>query len=114
MKKLLILALILTGCNKENQEELKDVTFTVYTEQSKATLRYIDKDENWIEVPITSNNYTLTIKQTEDNFNYQTQLRSIGADSLHITGTVEGKVVQDGYRSSGGNIHLSIQISNAR
>ena len=115
MKKLLIILALTTliSCNKDNQVIFKDVTYKCYTEQSKATLHYINKDGNWQEQTINQQNYVLTIQQTESNFNYQTQLKSQGADSLHITGTVNGLRVEDGRRSSGGSNNISIQISNA-
>lgn len=116
-KTILILALTITlfSCNKDNQEELKDVVYTCYSENSNAILYYIDKDENWHEVQINQQNYTLTIKQVEENYWYQTHLKSQGADSLHITASSEGRTVEEGHRNTTvGETNVSIQLTQLR
>lgn len=118
MKKTMLImmsaTLLFTSCKKD-KDESKEVTYTAYTQQGQAKLKYVDLEGNWNEVNINQNNYTLTIRQVEENYNFSTMLIAQGPDSLHLRAVSEGKSVEDhAMTNQQASINLSIQLSNLK
>jgi hypothetical protein len=118
MKKLLYIAtaLLMIGCKKTEipTQNLKTINYTCFSEIGVINLSYIDKERNVIDTTIFAKNYNFTSTQLETNFDFATKLKSFQADSIYIKAELDGKKVEDSFRSKCCNTTISVQLINLK
>ncbi len=114
---LCLLVAALSSCKKDKNEPsvpTTQINYTCYSEKGNFTFKYIDKNSVWHDTTIVSHTLNLTIDQVQANYSNVTSMKSTQADSLYIKASSDWKKVDKGFRSNGGSVTVSVQLSDMK